>query len=142
MNCRINCSRGTLRPPASDKMSSAISTACAMLQRRKIRRLTIAVSPVVVPSEKMPALAIGLVVGLVVLARFPEAHLWTKPFIHSNHLLRSLVWMNFFLGAFNLIPAYPMDGGRCCDARKSALSTSSTTCCRSSRRSKMSYCRR
>ena len=55
--------------------------------------------------------AIALVVGLVVLARFPEAHLWTKPFIHSNHLLRSLVWMNFFLGAFNLIPAYPMDGG-------------------------------
>jgi len=56
-------------------------------------------------------MAIALVVGLVVLAKFPEAHLWTKPFIHSNHLLRSLVWMNFFLGALNLIPAYPMDGG-------------------------------
>src|SRR5246127_923090 len=56
-------------------------------------------------------MAIALVVGLVVLAKFPEAHLWTKPFIHSNHLLRSLVWMNFYLGAFNLIPAYPMDGG-------------------------------
>src|SRR4029077_795911 len=56
-------------------------------------------------------MAIALAVGLVVLARFPEAHLWTKPFIHSNHLLRSLVWMNFFLGVFNLIPAYPMDGG-------------------------------
>jgi Zn-dependent protease len=56
-------------------------------------------------------IVIALVVGLLVLAKFPEAHLWTKPFIHSNHLLRSLVWMNFFLGAFNLIPAYPMDGG-------------------------------
>jgi Zn-dependent protease/CBS domain-containing protein len=56
-------------------------------------------------------IGIALITGAVVLARFPEAHLWTKPFIHSNHLLRSLVWMNFFLGAFNLLPAYPMDGG-------------------------------
>ncbi len=56
-------------------------------------------------------IGIALIAGAVVLARFPEAHLWTKPFIHSNHLLRSLVWMNFYLGAFNLLPAYPMDGG-------------------------------
>ena len=56
-------------------------------------------------------IAVAIVAGLIVLAKFPEAHLWTKPFIHSNHLLRSLVWMNFYLGALNLIPAYPMDGG-------------------------------
>jgi Zn-dependent protease len=56
-------------------------------------------------------ITVAIVVGLIVLAKFPEAHLWTKPFIHSNHLLRSVVWMNFYLGAFNLIPAYPMDGG-------------------------------
>ena len=56
-------------------------------------------------------IGIALITGAVVLARFPEAHLWTKPFVHSNHLLRSLVWMNFYLGAFNLLPAYPMDGG-------------------------------
>jgi Zn-dependent protease/CBS domain-containing protein len=54
---------------------------------------------------------VALVAGIVVLARFPEAHLWTKPFIHSNHLLRSMVWTNLYLGAFNLLPAYPMDGG-------------------------------
>lgn len=59
----------------------------------------------------MVNILVALVAGMVVLARFPEAHLWTKPFIHSNHLLRSLVWTNLYLGAFNLLPAYPMDGG-------------------------------
>jgi Zn-dependent protease/CBS domain-containing protein len=37
--------------------------------------------------------------------------LWKTPFIHSNHLLRSVVWVNFYLGLFNLLPAYPLDGG-------------------------------
>jgi Zn-dependent protease/CBS domain-containing protein len=61
-----------------------------------------------------PVVSIGvaLISGAVVLARFPEAHLWTEPFFHSNHLLRSLVWFNLGLGLFNLLPAYPMDGGR------------------------------
>jgi Zn-dependent protease/CBS domain-containing protein len=56
-------------------------------------------------------IVIALVAGFVVLTKFPDAHLWTKPFIHSNHLLRSLVWTNLYLGVFNLLPAYPMDGG-------------------------------
>ena len=56
-------------------------------------------------------IALALLAGAVVLGWYPEAHLWTKPLIHSNHLLRSVVWMNLFLGAFNLLPAYPMDGG-------------------------------
>ena len=57
-------------------------------------------------------LAIALLSGMVVLEYFPQAQLWTKPFIHSNHLLRSLVWVNLYLGLFNLLPAYPLDGGR------------------------------
>jgi Zn-dependent protease/CBS domain-containing protein len=57
-------------------------------------------------------LAIALVSGILVLAYFPQAQLWTKPFVHSNHLLRSLVWVNLYLGVFNLLPAYPLDGGR------------------------------
>jgi Zn-dependent protease/CBS domain-containing protein len=57
-------------------------------------------------------LAVALISGSILLAVAPEIHLWMKPWVHSNHLLRSFVWVNLCLALINLLPAYPTDGGR------------------------------
>ncbi len=57
-------------------------------------------------------LIIAAIAGSVLLAFAPQIHLWTKPFVYSGNLPRSLVWSNLGLALFNLLPAYPMDGGR------------------------------
>jgi Zn-dependent protease/CBS domain-containing protein len=71
-----------------------------------IRDIRIAVAG---PSASLVA---AILSGVIVLAVVPEIHLWMKPWVHSNHLLRSFVWCNFFLAVINLLPAYPTDGGR------------------------------
>jgi Zn-dependent protease/CBS domain-containing protein len=57
-------------------------------------------------------LVIGFIAAMAVLGAFPEAQLWAKPWVISTNLPRSLVWVNFGLAGLNLLPAYPMDGGR------------------------------
>jgi len=50
--------------------------------------------------------------ALILLSSMPELSLTARPLLHSSALLRSIVWVNLYLGLFNLLPAYPMDGGR------------------------------
>ena len=57
-------------------------------------------------------LGFAAVSALLVLAAVPGVNLWQWPFFASANLPRSLVWANIYLAGLNLLPAYPLDGGR------------------------------
>lgn len=38
--------------------------------------------------------------------------LWSWPWLYARNLPRSLVWANLYIALLNLMPAYPLDGGR------------------------------
>jgi Zn-dependent protease/CBS domain-containing protein len=54
----------------------------------------------------------GLLIAAIALAAAPGVQLLALPWIAPTHLLRALIWTNLLLGAVNLLPAFPLDGGR------------------------------
>ncbi len=55
---------------------------------------------------------VAMIAAAAVAVMLPAAGLSVRPFVTSANLARSLVWTNFFLAFFNILPAYPLDGGR------------------------------
>jgi Zn-dependent protease/predicted transcriptional regulator len=57
-------------------------------------------------------LALAGIAAAIVLAVVPGVELWKWPFLQASNLPRSLVWANIYIAGLNLLPAYPLDGGR------------------------------
>ncbi len=60
----------------------------------------------------MVNLALAATSAVWLVSQKSPVSLWDKPWITSSALSRSFFWTNLSLFAFNLLPAFPMDGGR------------------------------
>ena len=56
--------------------------------------------------------AAAVVLTTAILGASGDVRLLELPLITSAHLLRSMVWMQVFMGLLHMLPAYPLDCGR------------------------------
>jgi CBS domain-containing protein/Zn-dependent protease len=54
----------------------------------------------------------GMILAGLIAGASPRVVLIDWPLVTPAHLMRSAVWLSAFLGLVNILPAYPLDGGR------------------------------
>ena len=57
-------------------------------------------------------LALGSFAAAVIVTTMPGIQIWKWPLLQASQLAKSLVSANLYIAIINLIPAYPLDGGR------------------------------
>ncbi|MGP8259710.1 MAG: site-2 protease family protein [Acidobacteriaceae bacterium] len=95
---------GILLLPTGGLMSYATPEATQRAAEPPLERRMAIVGP-------LASIGFGLLLAATVLAFAPGVNLLQRPWIAPSHLLRAMVWLNILLGAINLLPAFPLDGG-------------------------------
>ena len=96
---------GILLLPTGGLLSYATPTATQRAAEPPMEQRMAIVGP-------LASIGFALLVAAIILAFAPGVDLMQRPWITPDYLLRSMVWLNLLLGAINLLPAFPLDGGR------------------------------
>jgi Zn-dependent protease/predicted transcriptional regulator len=97
--------RSILLLPTGGLFSYASSEATEKAETPEMQKRMAAIGPIA-------NIGFGLLVIAMSLTAAPDVNLLERPWMSPSHLLRAAVWMNLLLGAVNLLPAAPLDGGR------------------------------
>jgi Zn-dependent protease/predicted transcriptional regulator len=97
--------RGILLLPTGGLFSYASSEATEKAESPEMQKRMAVIGPIA-------NIGFGLLLAAMSLTAAPDVNLVERPWMSPSHLLRAAVWVNLLLGAVNLLPAAPLDGGR------------------------------
>jgi len=97
--------RSVLLLPTGGLLSYATSESTDLAGTPEMQKRMAVVGPIA-------NIGFGLLLAALVMTVAPQINLFERPWITPSRLLRAAVWVNLLLGAVNLLPASPLDGGR------------------------------
>jgi Zn-dependent protease/predicted transcriptional regulator len=97
--------RSILLLPTGGLFSYASSEATEKAETPEMQKRMAVIGPIA-------NIGFGLMLVAMSLTAAPDVNLFERPWMSPSHLLRAAVWVNLLLGAVNLLPAAPLDGGR------------------------------